>query len=295
MKEYVCIDIGGTAIKAGVLDENARIIEQLNIPTEAMQGGSYVLARVKRIIERYAVLRKITGICISTTGMVDTAQGSIIYANENMPGYMGINLKNEIEKTFGIPCEVETDVNCAGLAEYWNGAAQKSQSALCMTIGTGIGGCAIVNGQLLRGISYSACEVGYMNINGNRFENQASTTALVKKVAERKKDKISEWNGKRILESAEKNDKICIEAINEMAEILGLGIANICYVLNPEIVVLGGGIMQRESILTDGIRKSVKNNLLPAISSHMRLELAHYHNAAGMTGAWYCFRKAHEF
>ena len=295
MKEYVCIDIGGTAIKAGVLDENARIIEQLNIPTEAMQGGSYVLARVKKIIERYIVLRKITGICISTTGMVDAAQGSIIYANENMPGYMGINLKKEIERTFGILCEVENDVNCAGLAEYWNGAAQKSQSALCMTIGTGIGGCAIVNGRLLRGISYSACEVGYMNINGNRFENQASTTALVKKVAERKKDKISEWNGKRILESAEKNDKICIEAINEMAEILGLGIANICYVLNPEIVVLGGGIMQRESILTDGIRKSEKNNLLPAISSHMRLELAHYHNAAGMTGAWYCFRKAHEF
>lgn len=295
MKEYVCIDIGGTAIKAGVLDENARIIEQLNIPTEAMQGGSYVLARVKKIIERYIVLRKITGICISTTGMVDAAQGSIIYANENMPGYMGINLKKEIERTFGILCEVENDVNCAGLAEYWNGAAQKSQSALCMTIGTGIGGCAIVNGRLLRGISYSACEVGYMNINGNRFENQASTTALVKKVAERKKDKISEWNGKRILESAEKNDKICIESINEMAEILGLGIANICYVLNPEIVVLGGGIMQRESILTDGIRKSVKNNLLPAISSHMRLELAHYHNAAGMTGAWYCFRKAHEF
>lgn len=295
MKEYVCIDIGGTAIKAGVLDENARIIEQLNIPTEAMQGGSYVLARVKKIIERYIVLRKITGICISTTGMVDAAQGSIIYANENMPGYMGINLKKEIERTFGILCEVENDVNCAGLAEYWNGAAQKSQSALCMTIGTGIGGCAIVNGRLLRGISYSACEVGYMNINGNRFENQASTTALVKKVAERKNDKISEWNGKRILEFAEKNDKICIEAINEMAEILGLGIANICYVLNPEIVVLGGGIMQRESILTDGIRKSVKNNLLPAISSHMRLELAHYHNAAGMTGAWYCFRKAHEF
>ena len=295
MKEYVCIDIGGTAIKAGVLDENARIIEQLNIPTEAMQGGSYVLARVKKIIERYIVLRKITGICISTTGMVDAAQGSIIYANENMPGYMGINLKKEIERTFGILCEVENDVNCAGLAEYWNGAAQKSQSALCMTIGTGIGGCAIVNGRLLRGISYSACEVGYMNINGNRFENQASTTALVKKVAERKKDKISEWNGKRILESDEKNDKICIESINEIAEILGLGIANICYVLNPEIVVLGGGIMQRESILTDGIRKSVKNNLLPAISSHMRLELAHYHNAAGMTGAWYCFRKAHEF
>ena len=64
MKEYVCIDIGGTAIKAGVLDENARIIEQLNIPTEAMQGGSYVLARVKKIIERYIVLRKITGICM---------------------------------------------------------------------------------------------------------------------------------------------------------------------------------------------------------------------------------------
>ena len=74
-----------------------------------------------------------------------------------------------------------------------------------------------------------------MNGNSN-LKIRQSTNCLVKKVAERKKDKISEWNGKRILESAEKNDKICIEAINEMAEILGLGIANICYVLNPEIV-----------------------------------------------------------
>ncbi len=101
-----------------------------------------------------------------------------------------------------------------------------------MTIGTGIGGCAIVNGRLLRGISYSACEVGYMNINGNRFENQASTTALVKKWQRERRIRYS--NGKRILESAEKNDKICIAQMKCKCRKFGLGIANICYVLNPK-------------------------------------------------------------
>ncbi len=293
MKEFVCIDIGGTAIKAGILDENGNIIEQSQVATEAKKGGKYVLEKVKKIIERYINIREIKGVCISTTGMVDPIEGSIIYANENMPDYKGIKLKKEIETAFGIPCEVENDVNCAGLAEYWNGAAKNSRNVFCLTVGTGIGGCAIVNGQLLRGNSYSACEIGYININGNHFENLASTTALVQNIANRKNMEISDWDGKRILEYAEKGDRICLEAINEMADILGLGIANICYILNPEVVVLGGGIMQRESILTNMVRKSVENNLLHMIFSHTRLELAKYHNAAGMIGAWYYFQKIH--
>ena len=293
MKEYVCIDIGGTAIKAGVLDENARIIEQLNIPTEAMQGGSYVLARVKKIIERYIVLRKITGICISTTGMVDAAQGSIIYANENMPGYMGINLKKEIERTFGILCEVENDVNCAGLAEYRSGAAKGSHVALILTIGTGIGGSIIMDGEVYHGFSNSACEVGYMHMNDSDFQTLGAASILTKKVSEWKGETEKKWDGYHIFEEAKKGDKLCLLAIDEMVDILGEGIANICYVINPEVVVLGGGIMAQEQFLKERVECAVKRYLVSSIEEHTKIVFAKHQNDAGMLGAFYHFCSLH--
>lgn len=290
MEKYVCIDIGGTAIKYGLLEGNAVIIEQDQTATEAQNGGLAVLNKVKEIVRQYTLNHEVSGICISTAGMVDPIQGSIVHANENMPAYEGICLKKELEEAFLIPCEVENDVNCAGLAEYWNGAAKGCDNALCLTIGTGIGGCAIIHGRILRGASFSACEVGYMNIFGNDFEKIASASALVKKVANEKKEDVTCWNGKRIFQYAEKGDKICINALAEMADILGLGIANICYVLNPEVVILGGGVMEKESILTADIREAVKRYLLDTLYSHMRIELAYHHNAAGMIGAWYNFK-----
>lgn len=290
MERYVCIDIGGTAIKYGLLDENAVIIEQNQTATEASKGGLAVLNKVKEIVHKYVLYHEISGICISTAGVVDPIHGSIVHANENIPAYKGICLKKELEEEFMIPCEVENDVNCAGLAEYWNGAAKGCDNALCLTIGTGIGGCAIIHGGIIRGASFSACEIGYMNICGNNFEKIASVTALVNKVADEKKEDRTCWSGKKVFKYAEKGDKICINALAEMADILGLGIANICYVLNPEVVILGGGIMEEESILTMGIRQAVNRHLLHTLYSHMRIELAYHHNAAGMIGAWYNFK-----
>lgn len=293
MGKYVCIDIGGTAIKYGLLDEHAALLEQKERPTEAMLGGQAVLEKVKETAGQYCQAGGVEGICISTTGMVDPYRGSILYANENMPAYQGICLKEEMEHAFGVPCEVENDVNCAGLAEYWNGAAKECDNVLCLTVGTGIGACAILNGKLLRGASFSACEVGYMDMGWAAFEEVASTTALVRQVAKKKHEEIFCWNGKKIFEYAEKGDKICLEALAKMADWLGRGIANICYVLNPEVVVLGGGVMQRESILTSHVRGAVNRHLLPVISSNMRIELAHHHNMAGMLGAWYYYKTMH--
>ena len=163
----------------------------------------------------------IEGICISAARVVDNKKGEIIYSGPTIPKYTGTKLKEELEKEFSLPCEVENDVNCAGLGEYWKGAGKNSKSMVCITIGTGIGGSIILDGQLLNGIGYTAGEIGYMDVNGNYIQNIASSKYLVQKVQKEKKEKEGiegKINGLNIFELAKQGDKICINAIDEMTK-----------------------------------------------------------------------------
>ena len=118
----------------------------------------------------------------------------------------------------------------------------------------------------------------------------ASTTALVKYVAEAHGEDVDQWNGRRIFKEATEGNKICMEGIDRMVDYLGKGLANICYVANPEVVILGGGIMGQEAILKPKIRKALKDALVPSLADKTRLEFAHHQNTAGMLGAYYHFK-----
>ena len=170
MKRYVSIDIGGTAIKYGVLNGDGELVCRSEMRTESYKGGMSILAKAVGIVERYCETGAVDGICISTAGMVDTEKGEIFYAAPLIPEYAGTRFKETMESRFGIPCEVENDVNCAGLAESVSGASKGSSSSLMLTIGTGIGGCAIIDGKVFHGFSNSACEVGYMHMAGSDFQ-----------------------------------------------------------------------------------------------------------------------------
>ena len=117
MKQYICIDIGGTEIKHGVLGENEKFLAKGKVPTEAFKGGPALLKKVMGIAADYLKERKAEGICVSTAGMVDVEKGEIFYAAPLIPEYAGTKIKAGMEAEFGLPCEVENDVNCAGLAE----------------------------------------------------------------------------------------------------------------------------------------------------------------------------------
>lgn len=221
-------------------------------------------------------------------------KGEIIHASDLIPNYTGTQIKKTLEDIFSIPCEVENDVNCAGLAEYFSGSAKGSSISLCLTIGTGIGGSIIINDRVFHGFSGSACEVGYMNMFKSKFEDLGATSILVKKVAKLKNCSENHIDGKLIFEMAKNNDEDCIKAIDEMVDILGMGIANICYVINPEVVVLGGGIMAQKDYLYDKIRLSLDKYLIPTISSKTKLEFAKNQNKAGMLGAYYNFISIHK-
>ncbi|MGL5379220.1 ROK family protein, partial [Clostridium sp.] len=230
MKSYVCIDIGGTSIKHGVIYEDGKILVKGQRNTEAYKGGFHLLEKMKDIVTEYKALYSIDGICISTCGMVDPTEGKIIYASNAVPNYIGVEIKKELEKEFSLPCEVENDVNCAALGEVWLGAAKGTSSCVCMTIGTGIGGCIIINNEVVHGWSNSAGEVGYMNMDGGTFQEKASTKSLVKNVARRKGLMDSDINGEVIFNLAKAGDSICVEEINSLVDTLALGISNIIYV-----------------------------------------------------------------
>ena len=291
MKTYLAIDIGGTQIKYGRLDEAGQILESYKIDTEAHKGGPHILATVKKLVEDFHAQDALSGVAISSAGMVDPDKGEIFYSGPQIPNYAGTQFKSEIETTFGLPCEIENDVNCAGLAEGISGAGQDCQISLCLTIGTGIGGCLLINKEIYHGSSNAACEVGYLPLAEGAFQDIASTTALVQHVADLHGDSVSEWDGLRIFEEAKAGNRKCQAAIHQLTDYLGKGIATICYVTNPEIVILGGGIMAQKEYLAPILQEALKRHLLPSLVDQTRLAFAEHENAAGMLGAFYHFQQ----
>ena len=292
---YICIDIGGTSIKYGVLSEKGEIFIDGTVSTKVTEKENFILSDVKKLVRNILDEYKnyeIKGICISTAGVVNPEKGEIAYAGPTIPKYTGTKIKEELEKEFSISCEVENDVNCAGLGEYWKGAGKGSKSMVCLTIGTGIGGSVILDGKLLNGIGYTAGEIGYMDVNGSYIQNIASSKYLVEKVQKEKEEKegiTDAITGVDIFELAKKGDEICIAGIDEIISNLAVGVRNIIYLLNPEVIVIGGGITAQKEYLEEKIRKEVNDGMISDMFRKTRIELAQQGNQAGLLGALYNF------
>ena len=295
MMYYICIDIGGTSIKYGVLSEKGEIFIDGTVSTKVTEKENFILSDVKKLIRNILDEYRnyeIKGICVSTAGVVNPEKGEIAYAGPTIPKYTGTKIKEELEKEFSISCEVENDVNCAGLGEYWKGAGKGSKSMVCLTIGTGIGGAVILDGKLLNGIGYTAGEIGYMDVNGSYIQNIASSRYLVEKVQKEKEEKegiTDAITGVDIFELAKKGDEICIAGINEIISNLAVGVRNIIYLLNPEVIVIGGGITAQKEYLEEKIRKEVNDGMISDMFRKTRIELAQQGNQAGLLGALYNF------
>ncbi len=289
MTRYLAVDIGGTQIKYGLVDQEGQLLEQHKMDTQAHLGGPHILATVKDLVRKYKDNSDISGVAISSAGMVDHVKGEIFYSGPQIPNYAGTKFKAEIEATFGLPCEIENDVNCAGLAEGISGSGQDNQICLCLTIGTGIGGCLLIDKEIYHGSSNAACEVGYLPLSDGAFQDIASTTALVQHVADLHGDNPSEWDGYRIFQEAKNGNSKCQVAIHQLVDNLGKGIATITYVVNPEIVILGGGIMGQKEYLQPMIEEALKRHLLPSLVDKTKIAFAEHENAAGMLGAFYHF------
>lgn len=290
---YICIDIGGTAIKHGLSSASGTLLQQGSTPTRAHEGGGPGIVRtVRQLIRQYIETKQenetIDGIAISTAGMVDPVKGSIFYAlPASIPDYTGTEWKKILEEEFHLPCAVENDVNCAALGELWRGAGRGASSAFMMTIGTSIGGCALYDGHIIHGAGCSAGEIAYMRVPGGRLHDLASATRLVHDVAAAKGVEPETLDGYKVFSLAAAGDKDARQAIATLSGHIADAIGNVVTVMQPEVVILGGGIMAQEAVFRPLLEQDVARQLPPAMYEHTRIAFASLGNDAGMIGALY--------
>lgn len=289
MEKVLSFDIGGTAIKYGLVSTCGDIIWKREMETEAERGGKNILIKIKKVIEKVIEEDEIIGVAISTAGIVDTEKGMIKYSNGNIKEYTGLKLKEEIEMEFNLKTTVENDVNCAALGELWKGSAKGKENVFCITIGTGVGGAVIVNKRILKGPTFSSGEIGYLNICGETLDKRGSTKGIIERYSKEKEINPKDINGKIIFELAKNNDKIAIKEIDSMVESISSAIGMIAYIINPDLIIIGGGIVKQKDYLLNKFKENVKEKVTPYIYDGIQIKLAELENDAGIIGAVYNF------
>lgn len=293
MKNFIGIDIGGTSIKYGIVNEEGKVLFVSETPTEGKAGADKLVGKIKNIINLLISKHKdIHGIGISTAGVVDTKEGTIIYANENLPGYTGTNLKHLIEKEFSIKTIVNNDVNAAALAEAWVGAGRGIDNFFCMTLGTGIGGAIVINKKLYKGVNYKAGEIGYINkVKGKNmyYEKKASTSALIKIAEKAGGLHDSELNGKVIFEKAKAGNVGYSHIIDSWVDEICKGIQSAICLLDPGVIIIGGGVSLQKDYLLDKIKNRLPEFLPEGFMEGTEIVMAECGNKAGLIGSIYEF------
>lgn len=283
----LALDIGGTAIKAGITDGSGKIENLKEFDTNAKQGGGPAV--MKRAIEIAHSYSDFEAIGISTTGQVDSKKGIIVYANENVPNYTGTNVKKIFEDEFNMPVCVENDVNSAAIGETHYGAGREHNDLLCVTYGTGIGGAIVYNRHIYGGNKGLAGEFGHIVTHpGGRlcacgqhgcYEQYASTTALVRNAKEYRSDLTS---GRIIFEEWNKGDEKIKDIVDAWVDEIAYGVVSLIHIFNPSALVIGGGIMS-EPYISQELNKRIYNQVMESYRDFevVRAELK---NTAGLLG-----------
>lgn len=286
MKKIVALDIGGTSIKSGIWN-GAELTDVREQDTNAKNGGAYVMERAKEILHSY---RGFEAIGISTAGQVDSGRGCIRYANENIPGYTGMQIRDILQAEFGVPVAVENDVNAAATGEAQFGAGKAYDDFLCITYGTGVGGAIVMNKKVYSGSMFSAGEFGGIlihpeaRVEGQPFsgcyEKYASTTALVR-MAQDYREGLD--NGRKIFASLdEPGIRIIIDSwIDEIV----YGLISVIHIFNPACIVMGGGVMAQPYII-EQVRRKTESEIMDSFRN-VELKAAELGNRAGLLGAVY--------
>ena len=301
------IDLGGTAIKSAVVSADKEIIAQESRPTEADKGLQAVLDNMH---DAYKALSRenveIVAAGIGAPGPLNHKTG-IVFSPPNLPGWKDVPLADEMQQRLGSPCFIDNDGNLATYGEYWMGAGQVANTLCALTLGTGVGGGIIVNGELHRGIDGTAGEVGHIKVmrDGRTcgcgaqgcLEAYASVSGMVKTAQEGLKQgaksalleeaggDLRKITGQPISELAQQGDAFCQEVLTETATWLGIGISSLINLFNPEKIVLCGGMIAAGDQLLNPIRETALSQSFPVPANRCEIVTAQLGNDAGLLGA----------
>ena len=289
------IDIGGTAAKMALMDEKGVITERTEISTCVNNYEIPILQLVKEGAEKFLKKTgaKIDGIGVSAAGQIDTEQGIVAGTNGRIPHYQGSEVKKEMEALFGVPVWVLNDANAAALGECFVGRAKGKKNVLMVTLGTGVGGGIVLNGQIYGGALGIAGEIGHFTLYQDGllcpcgkvgcYEMYASTSALVRKAEETTKEEG--LNGRIIFERAGKGDEVMLSVLDAWMDDIAGGIGGLVHIFNPEMILIGGGVSTQEELLMKPLRRKVLEGVMPMFAKGLQIETAVLGNDAGCIGA----------
>ncbi|MDY0302501.1 MAG: ROK family protein [Candidatus Moranbacteria bacterium] len=286
MRQFFVFDIGGTEIKYGVVNAQGEILVKSKMPSRGALGGKQILDDIVAVVKTLSLEYKGEGIAISSAGVINSDTGEVLSATNAIVDFIGLNVIKYLNKRLNLPVSVMNDVNSMALCEYHKGAGIGSSSMVAMTVGTGIGGAILLNGQLIQGHGYSAGEFGLMRIESNDYEAIASTSSLVRAAQQELGESIQ--NGIDVFNLYDQKDAVAIKLVNRFYDNLSIGIANIAYAFNPEVIVIGGGITGRDQFISE-LMTYVKPKLNIHLQKHTQVKAALFKNDAGMIGAFYHF------
>jgi glucokinase len=284
----LAVDIGGTNIKMCMVDSTGQTSAFKEINSDANKGGQYL---VDHLME--AIAETYTGfdaIGISTAGQVNSNEGTIIYANDNFPGYTGMNVSAIFQDRFGVPVKVENDVNSAALGEKYFGAGQAFKDFLCLTYGTGIGGAIVIDSTVYKGMNGCAGEFGHIMLHpgGEKctcgcvgcYEMYGSTTALVRKAMELDSKYV---NGRMIFEGLEQGDQQLEKVMTNWVLEVANGLVSFIHIFNPPAIIIGGGVMEQEKLVA-AVSAKVQELIISSFTD-VQIISASLGNKAGLLGA----------
>lgn len=291
MEKYIAFDVGGTKVKHGLLLEDGTILSKSSYPT-VCNDLEVFLTNMVETINQYTSEHDIKGVAISLPGFIDTNSGYSERAGAII-SLANKNLKKLLEERIPLRVEIENDGNCSALAEKWNGNAVESDDFICFTIGTGIGGGIMVNGQILHGHSFRGGEFGFMITRGGNKTNEimhfnASTSSLIRSYKKYKGIAEEETVEGETIFSEASHDESVKGSIDEWLTSISYGIFNLAATLNPQKILIGGGVSSREGLIDSIIQHLEQIEWWKFLE--VEIQACKHKNDAGMIGAVYHFK-----
>jgi glucokinase len=305
------VDIGGTKIAAAVVAEGGKITARGYSPTEAQAGPGAVIDNIAATIAQaissaHLTPRQLSGIGIAAAGIIDSESGRVIFS-PNLPGWREVPLRDIVRERFNIPACLGNDATLAALGEWCFGVKKKVNDLIYITVSTGIGGGIICNGRLYTGVSGVAGEVGHMTIdvNGPRcncgnvgcWETLASGTALAREAVREIKGgaataitglvggDLSRVEAKVVFEAAKQGDRLAAELISRLGYYLGVGLANLVNIFNPELILVGGGVAKMGDLLLEPAKKVVRERAFATSAGAVQIKPALLGDDSSILGA----------
>lgn len=305
MKKYAFgVDIGGTTCKIGFFETNGTLLDKWEIKTDTENNGDNILSDVAKAVDNKLAQEgipkdEVQGVGVGVPGPVDN--NGIVHRCVNL-GWGTINVEEELGSLTGLTVKAGNDANVAALGEMWQGGAKGCRDVVMVTLGTGVGGGIIVDGKVVAGAGGAGGEIGHITVNNDEIEpcncgqygcleQYTSATGIVR-VAKRKLAKTSEASSlrsfeeltaKNVFDEAKAGDPVAQGLVDEVCEILGAALSNIACVVNPEVIVIGGGVSKAGSILIEAIQKHYVETAFHACKE-TKFVLAGLGNDAGMYG-----------